>query len=116
MLSPHPSYPPLELAACGAEVVTNSYGVKTAARLRELAPRLRVAPPEIDAITTELLAAATSVEQRTQATGGESFTPQAPQLTGLVPGDWETSFAPVLAALLDDWRQQTGTKLPARAA
>ena len=113
MLSPHPSYPPLELAACGAEVVTNSYGVKTAARLRELAPRLRVVPPEIDAITTELLAA---VEQRTQATGGESSTPQAPQLTGLVPGDWETSFAPVLAALLDDWRQQTGTKLPARAA
>lgn len=28
MLTPHPSYPPLDLAACGAVVVTNRFGVK----------------------------------------------------------------------------------------
>lgn len=28
MLSPHPSYPPLDLASCGAVVVTNRYGLK----------------------------------------------------------------------------------------
>ena len=28
MSTPHPSYPPLDLAACGAVAVTNRYGVK----------------------------------------------------------------------------------------
>jgi hypothetical protein len=116
MLSPHPSYPPLELAACGAEVVTNSFGVKTAERLRELAPRLRVALPEIDAVTTELLAAAAAIEQRISTSGDALPLPQASQLTGLVPSDWETAFAPVLVALWADWQQHTGTSVAARAA
>jgi hypothetical protein len=116
MLSPHPSYPPLELAACGAEVVTNSYGVKTADRLRALAPRLRVALPEIDAVTTELLAAAAAIEQRLSTSGDALPLPQDSELTGLVPSDWETAFAPVLEALWADWRQHTGTCVAARAA
>jgi len=32
MYTPHPSYPPLDLAACGGVVVTNTYGVKDALR------------------------------------------------------------------------------------
>lgn len=33
MLSPHPSHPPIEMAAAGARVVTNSYGAKDLSRL-----------------------------------------------------------------------------------
>ena len=38
MLSPHTSYPVLEMAACGGLVVTNVYGPKTAAALGALSP------------------------------------------------------------------------------
>ncbi len=38
MLSPHTSYPVLEMAACGGMVVTNVCGPKTAAALRVLSP------------------------------------------------------------------------------
>jgi len=30
MYTPHPSYPPLDLAACGAVAITNKFGAKTA--------------------------------------------------------------------------------------
>jgi hypothetical protein len=38
MLSPHTSYPVLEMAACGGMVVTNVHGPKTAAALNALSP------------------------------------------------------------------------------
>jgi hypothetical protein len=54
MLAPHPSYPPLEAAACGAIVVTTPYGSKTAARLEALSPNILSAPPRVDAIASAL--------------------------------------------------------------
>jgi hypothetical protein len=38
MLSPHTSYPVLEMAACGGKVVTNVFGPKTEAELAALSP------------------------------------------------------------------------------
>ncbi|MFC7540953.1 hypothetical protein ACFQU2_17840 [Siccirubricoccus deserti] len=38
MLSPHTSYPVLEMAACGGVAVTNTFGPKTAAALAALSP------------------------------------------------------------------------------
>jgi hypothetical protein len=45
MLSPHTSYPVLEMAACGGVVVTNSYGPKTEQALGALSPDIIGAPP-----------------------------------------------------------------------
>lgn len=47
MLSPHPSHPPLEMAAAGARVVTNGYGVKD---LSLLSPSLLSTPPDPEAL------------------------------------------------------------------
>jgi len=58
MLSPHTSYPVLEMAACGGRVVTNSYGPKTAATLAALSPLIHAAPPTIEGVAAALVEAA----------------------------------------------------------
>src|SRR6202007_712854 len=50
MLSPHPSYPPLEMAASGKLVVTNSFSVKTAERMHAFSPNIIVADPNAECI------------------------------------------------------------------
>jgi hypothetical protein len=35
MISPHPSYPPLEMAAAGVQVITNTYGVRDLAKVHD---------------------------------------------------------------------------------
>jgi hypothetical protein len=54
MLSPHPSYPPLEMAATGGFVVTNSFGVKTPEALAAISPGIRAAAPEVGALAEAL--------------------------------------------------------------
>ncbi len=51
MLSPHPSHPPLEMAAAGARVVTNGFGPKDLSRL---SPLLLSVPPTADAVAGAL--------------------------------------------------------------
>jgi O-antigen biosynthesis protein len=58
MLSPHPSYPPLEMAAAGGTVVTNTFGVKTAAALARLSPRIAAVPPTVASLAAALADAA----------------------------------------------------------
>ncbi|MBV8913517.1 MAG: hypothetical protein JOZ05_10820, partial [Acetobacteraceae bacterium] len=50
MMSPHPSYPPLEMAQCGRPVVTTTYAGKTSERLQALSPNIIAVPPTIDAV------------------------------------------------------------------
>jgi O-antigen biosynthesis protein len=50
MLSPHPSYPPLEMAASGKLVVTNSFSVKTAERMRAFSSNIIVAEPNAESV------------------------------------------------------------------
>ncbi len=57
MLSPHTSYPVLEMAACGGAVVTNTYGPKTAAALSALSPDILGGPPTVLGFVDGLLAA-----------------------------------------------------------
>ncbi|GJD39818.1 MULTISPECIES: class I SAM-dependent methyltransferase [Methylobacterium] len=52
MLTPHPSYPPLDLAACGAVAVTNSYGLKQS--LATYSDNLICAEPTVDALLEAL--------------------------------------------------------------
>lgn len=48
MLSPHPSYPPLEMAASGGVTVTSVFGSKTRERLSALSPGIIGVPPRIE--------------------------------------------------------------------
>lgn len=54
MLSPHPSYPPLEMAACGNLVVTNRFGTKTPERLAAISRNILAAEPTIESIVLKL--------------------------------------------------------------
>ncbi len=54
MLSPHTSYPVLEMAACGGMVVTNTYGPKTALALSALAPEIIGASPTVQGFVAGL--------------------------------------------------------------
>jgi hypothetical protein len=62
MFSPHTSYPPLEMAASGMIVVTNTFEVKTAERLRSLSANIIPVAPELDFIVEGLHSAVTKVD------------------------------------------------------
>jgi hypothetical protein len=94
MLSPHPSYPPLEMAATGGVAVTNTFATKTAARLAELSPNILAAEPSVESIAAAIGEAVASVPQRRDA-------------TLKAPSSWEESFAPVLPFAMRAWRECT---------
>ena len=88
MLSPHTSYPVLEMAACGGLVVTNSFACKTAERLRRISPNIIAARPTIEGIAASLVEAAQRV-----AGGYDRFAPLD------LPGSWEESLGGVAKAV-----------------
>lgn len=85
MLSPHPSYPPLEMAAGGGWVVTNAFGVKTEGALAAISPSILAVRPEVAALASALADAATR-PRRTEA-----------QAMGL-PSTWTEALDPIV-----DW-------------
>jgi hypothetical protein len=97
MISPHTSYPPLEMAATGGRVVTNAFDVKTVERLRSISPRIDAVEP-----TVESLAAA--LRRAVSEAGGRDGS-AAP--LGVLPRSWDAAFAPVLpwlSASIEDLR------------
>jgi hypothetical protein len=85
MLSPHTSYPPLEMAATGGHVVTNTFGAKTAPALAAISPRIHAAPPDVDSLVDALRSVVASVEQ------GDSADQEALAL----PATWDDALAEV---------------------
>lgn len=96
MLSPHTSYPPLEMAACGASVVTNTYSVKTAARLREISRNLIPVEPNLDAIVSGLLRASLRTQELAARKAGAQLG---------VPSNWEDVFDPLIARVVEMWNE-----------
>lgn len=94
MLSPHPSYPPLEMAATGGSVVTNSYGAKTAERLREISPHIIAAEPSVEAVADAIAAAVA------RCAAGATGVPQAKLAA---PASWDQSLEEVLPFALRAW-------------
>ena len=92
MLSPHPSYPPLEMAASGKLVVTNSFSVKTSERLKKFSPNIIVAEPNPQSIGIALEKAVNRIN-----VGLPSYDP-----TGSIklPQTWEESLRNVIPNLL----------------
>ena len=93
MLSPHPSYPPLEMAASGGISVTTTFGTKTADRLAQLSRNIIGVEPTIESIASGLGDAARRLP-------GHNQRPHDVHL-GL-PQNWSESFAPILPQLMDE--------------
>ncbi len=92
MLSPHPSYPPLEMAACGGVTVTNSYGCKTAERMASISPRILAADPDPESVAAAI---AEAVERADAEFDRRS---DAPDIAA--PPDWDTSLAHIVPGVV----------------
>ena len=62
MLSPHTSYPVLEMAASGGLAVTNHFGTKSAARLAALSPNILPVAPSLDGFVAGIAASLRKVQ------------------------------------------------------
>lgn len=91
--SPHPSYPPLEMVACGGIVVTNTFACKTKDKLAGISENIIAAEP-----TIEDLAEAISVAVRRAAEN------DVRKDTLRAPKTWDESLAGVIPALLRSWQ------------
>lgn len=69
MLSPHTSYPPLEMAAAGNLVVTNVLGAKTADALQEISPRIVGVNPTVEDLVAAMRHAAATIRAGRVPTG-----------------------------------------------
>jgi hypothetical protein len=90
MSTPHPSYPPLDLAASGGVVVTSRYGRKQ--DLSALSPNIICADPSVAGLLDGLragVAVVTDAQQRARNAAA-----------GTIARDWEMAFAPVLDRLV----------------
>jgi glycosyltransferase involved in cell wall biosynthesis len=93
MLSPHPSYPPLEMAASGGVAVTSTFENKTAERLASLSPNIIGVPPTIESIAAGLADAVRRLARRDERLRDAHIA---------LPGDWSESFSPIVPRLLDE--------------
>ena len=95
-LSPHTSYPPLEMSACGGVAITNAYGAKTANRIMEYAPRSIVVNPTVLGVL-DGIERAVAGERRDQPT------------RGCTHGSWNEAFAGVLPKVEDMFKELSRT-------
>jgi hypothetical protein len=90
MLSPHTSYPILEMAACGGIAVTNSFATKTPTQLTALSPNILAVDATVEGFAMGLAAAAERI-----ATGVDPMSPLR------LPGTWEIALAGVQKTILN---------------
>jgi len=90
--SPHPSYPPLDLAASGATVVTNSFGT-TKVDLAGYSPNIICTEPTVDALVDGIARAVTAVSEPHRASGDGP----------LLARSWTETLGPVVDQILA-WR------------
>jgi hypothetical protein len=86
MYTPHPSYPPLDLAASGAVVVTNCFGNKTC--LKRYSRNILCVGPAVSDLVDGLREAVTlAADTKARASRASGFG---------MPRDWAVALAPVL--------------------
>ncbi len=90
MLSPHTSYPVLEMAACNRIVVTTSFATKTVAYLTALSPNILAVEATVEGLTQGLVAAAERVEAG-----------QVAESSVRLPDTWEKSLTNVNSLVRD---------------
>ena len=94
MMSPHPSYPPLEMAACRGVAVTTTYGVKTVARLQELSENIIGVEPTIESLVEALVRARMRIEAQ------DDCAARPLQL----PSSWPDALSRVIPQLVDQFQ------------
>ena len=85
MLSPHTSYPPLEMAGSGGVAVTTCLANKSRERLSAISPGIIGVAPTVEGVVAGLAEASARIASGTRGGGLEG-----------VPGSWDEAFAPVL--------------------
>lgn len=95
MLSPHTSYPVLEMAACRGIAVTNTFGPKTQARLAAMSDGIVAGAPSIEGLRDALLA----------AVGQLGRTDRRPSSQ---PADWPTALAGAVAMAKRAYEEAAG--------
>ncbi|WP_264603903.1 glycosyltransferase [Sphingobium sp. B8D3B] len=90
MLSPHPSYPPLEMASCGGIVVTNNYANKTADRLAEISANIIAAEPNVSAIVSALQKAVMRLDDMEARHTASKLD---------LPASWDEAFAEIIPSI-----------------
>jgi hypothetical protein len=92
MLSPHTSYPPLEMAAAGGLVVTNTFGPKTARAFAAISPAIHAAAPAVGPLVDALQKAVAAVSTRRSAAAA-------------LPATWDEALTDVLPWLVEQVRE-----------
>jgi hypothetical protein len=96
MLSPHPSYPPLEMGMCGMLAVSTTYASKTADVLRQYCGNVIPVAPEVDAVVDGLIDAfnrSNDVEARRR------------NAVSILPSTWDHVLDPVVPKAVDFWQK-----------
>lgn len=94
MLSPHPSYPPLEGAASGAVVVTNRFANKTPAQFARFSSNIIASAPTIDGVTEGLRTAIGRIGDRSARSGASRVS---------MPSDWRQALAGAADRVAEFW-------------
>jgi O-antigen biosynthesis protein len=100
MLSPHTSYPVLEMAACGKIAVTNTFGSKTEERLTAISTNIIAASPTVEAIRDGLISAAARL-----ASGSTASTDI------VLPSDWHTALRDTVVGTREMFREAVQAEL-----
>ena len=85
MLSPHTSYPPLEMVACGGIAVTCSFAGKTQQKLHQISLNIIAVPPTVEGIVSGLQEAVERVRVEQQVREHISM-----------PTTWDEAFSQVI--------------------
>ncbi len=90
MLSPHTSYPVLEMVACGGVSVTNTFETKTRVMLEGISANILASAPTVETMTADIVAAGERVNR------GEVVA--APPL---MPQEWGETLDPVARRIVE---------------
>lgn len=90
MLSPHPSYPPLEMAACGGVVVTTAFSCKTKDKMSAISENIFACKPTIEEISGALREAVRSVTDVDHRKRGSNIS---------LPSTWDEALSNIVPAL-----------------
>lgn len=98
MLSPHTSYPPLEIAACGGIAVTNTFACKTAEKLARISPNIVAVEPTPEGILSGLRDGVKRVRENERCYDEINM-----------PQNWDSSFAQVIPKAVEMFHDCLGS-------
>jgi hypothetical protein len=90
MLSPHTSYPVLEMAACGGISITNTFVTKTRDALQTLSQNIIAVEPTVEGFADGMRRGALRINAAERRTASLNL-----------PGEWETALCPAVKRIVE---------------